>query len=62
MNILDLECDELLNEAIMSKTPIVLVEGVADIPVYEQLSEVNELKSEVYAIENIKGYAEGVEE
>lgn len=59
MNILDLECDELLNEAIMSKTPIVLVEGVADIPVYEQLSEVNELKSEVYAIENIKGYAEG---
>jgi len=59
MSILEVECDEILNEAIMSNTPIILVEGAADIPIYEQLSESNDLKSEVYAVENIDGFAAG---
>ncbi|MFM5502755.1 hypothetical protein ACET7P_17730 [Aeromonas veronii] len=56
-----LEIDEVLNEAIMSSTAVILVEGIDDIPIYEELlSEAIPGKDcEVYAIENIEGYDEG---
>lgn len=56
-----LELDEVLNEAIMSSTAIILVEGIDDIPIYEELlnNAVPGKDCEVYAIENIEGYHEG---
>lgn len=56
---LTMEYDELLNEAIMSKTPIVVVEGVDDVPVYEELCFSIEGNHEVIAIQNLKGKHEG---
>lgn len=56
---LDMECDEILNEAIMSDTPILVVEGVDDIPVYERISSQVGKKIEVIAVQNLKGMSEG---
>lgn len=54
-----LEADELLNEAIMSETPIIIVEGIDDIQVYEQLAESTGKYAEIYASENVKGMTDG---
>ncbi|MGR5331618.1 hypothetical protein [Photobacterium damselae] len=56
---LKLEPDELLNEAIMSGTPVIIVEGIDDIQIYEQLAESAGKEAEIYAAENIKGITEG---
>ncbi|MDM5135422.1 DUF4435 domain-containing protein [Aeromonas salmonicida] len=58
---LKLEIDEVLNEAIMSNTAIILVEGIDDIPIYEELlcEAIPEKECEIYAIENVDGYHEG---
>lgn len=56
---LSMEYDELLNEAIMSETPIVVVEGVDDVPVYENLCFSIDGNHEVIAIQNLKGKHEG---
>lgn len=50
---LSMEYDELLNEAIMSETPIVVVEGVDDVPVYENLCFSIDGNHEVIAIQNL---------
>ncbi|RKT91118.1 UNVERIFIED_ORG: hypothetical protein C7432_3621 [Pantoea allii] len=52
---LTMEYDELLNEAIMSKTPILVVEGVDDVPLYENLCFSLGGNHEVIAIQNLKG-------
>lgn len=54
-----LEADELLNEAIMSETPVIIVEGIDDIQVYEQIAESTGKYVEVYASENVKGITDG---
>lgn len=54
-----LEADELLNEAIMSETPILIVEGIDDIPVYEDVANSVDKVVEVYAAENIGDVSEG---
>ncbi|WP_217534814.1 DUF4435 domain-containing protein [Vibrio cholerae] len=54
-----LEADELLNEAIMSETPILIVEGIDDIRVYEDVSKNIGKEVVVYAAENIDGVSEG---
>ncbi|EJS4016456.1 hypothetical protein NW014_004117 [Vibrio parahaemolyticus] len=56
---LQLEADELLNEAIMSETPVLIVEGIDDIGVYENISMSIGKTCEVYAAENISGISEG---
>ena len=56
------EIDELLNEAIITGTPVILVEGIDDIPIYEKISSSLDFDVEVYAIENIEGYTEGCEQ
>lgn len=48
-----LEVDELLNEAIMSSTPVVIVEGYDDISIYQNLADSVRNDIEVYASENI---------
>ncbi len=50
------EIDEILNMAIMTKTAHVLVEGIDDVSIYEDLSPED---CEVYAIETIEGYTGG---
>lgn len=59
MSNLALEADEILNEAIISETPILIVEGIDDIQVYEDISENAGKKVEVYAVENIGNLSEG---
>lgn len=54
------EPDELLNSAIMSKTPVLVVEGHDDIPLYERLVQTTNKECEVYASENLSG-TEGCE-
>lgn len=53
------EIDELLNEAVMTGTPILIVEGIDDISVYSEIVLKVPFDIEIYAIENIKGYGEG---
>ncbi|MCX8755555.1 DUF4435 domain-containing protein [Vibrio parahaemolyticus] len=59
MSLAILEIDELLNEAIMTETPILLVEGVDDIPVYESIFNLVGKNAEVYAAEVIKEGSDG---
>ncbi|MEH8173571.1 hypothetical protein [Aeromonas veronii] len=59
MSDLVLEADEILNEAIISGTPILIVEGIDDIQVYEDISDHAGKQVEVYAVENIGNLSEG---
>lgn len=56
------EIDELLNEAIITGVPAIIVEGIDDISVYDEISANVPFDVEVYAIENIEGYTEGCEQ
>lgn len=47
------EADELLAEAIMSSTPIIIVEGSDDVPFYEEIVKSLDKEIEVYASENL---------
>ncbi|WP_066152733.1 hypothetical protein [Aliarcobacter cryaerophilus] len=47
------EADELLTESIMSKTPIIIVEGIDDIQIYEDIVLSLNRDIEVYASENL---------
>ncbi|MCM0647251.1 DUF4435 domain-containing protein [Clostridium swellfunianum] len=51
--------EELLNEAIMSEVPFIIVEGADDISFYQMLSEHIKKDTEVIAVENIYSYSEG---
>lgn len=53
------EPDELLNLAIMSKTPYVIVEGADDIQIYERISSNAKADCEIYSVEMIDGLTGG---
>ncbi|HCF4144664.1 DUF4435 domain-containing protein [Pseudomonas aeruginosa] len=53
--------DELLNLAIMTKIPVVIVEGVDDVPVYERISGSSGIMCDIYASENLCRVREGCE-
>lgn len=56
---LTMEYDEILNEAIMSETPMIVVEGVDDISIYEGVCHQLDKYCEVVAVQNLKGMSEG---
>ncbi len=56
------EIDEILNEAIITGVPAIIVEGIDDISVYDDISASIPFNVEVYAVENIEGYNEGCDE
>lgn len=47
---------DLLTESIIRKTPFLLVEGVDDIQIYENIAEKIDKKIDIYIINNIKEY------
>lgn len=51
--------DELLNLAIMTKVPVLIVEGVDDIPIYERLSMAIKVECDVYAAATLSKGREG---
>ncbi|MCM3170767.1 DUF4435 domain-containing protein [Paenibacillus sp. MER 99-2] len=51
--------EELITEAIMSETPVIVVEGRNDIQIYNYLVNQSEKNCWVEAVENIEGYTEG---
>lgn len=53
--------EEVLAEAIMSKTPTIIVEGIDDIKFYQNICLVIGKDINVQAIETIEGYSEGCE-
>lgn len=53
------EIDELLNEAIITGVPAIIVEGIDDISIYDEISTRVPFGVEIYAIENIEGFSEG---
>lgn len=53
------EPDEILNLAIMSKTPYVIVEGVDDIRIYEEVAKSADVLCEIYSVEMLEGLAGG---
>lgn len=53
------DLDEWITEAIMSETPVIIVEGHDDIQIYEKIAERMNKNFWVEAVENINGYAEG---
>lgn len=53
------EIDEILNLAIMSKTPYFIVEGVDDIFIYEAIAKSAEIECEIYAVSMIERLAGG---
>lgn len=56
------QIDELLNEAIITGVPVIIVEGIDDISVYDDISANVPFDVEVYAVESIEGYTEGCEQ
>lgn len=56
---LTMEFDEILNEAIMSETPMLVVEGVDDISIYEGVCSQLGKYFEVVAVQNLKDMSEG---
>lgn len=56
------EIDEILNEAIITGVPALIVEGIDDISVYDNLSPDVEFNYEVYSIDNIDGFGEGCDQ
>lgn len=56
------EVDELLNEAIMTGVPSVIVEGIDDIALYSKIFERVCFDVEIYPVETIEGYGEGCEQ
>lgn len=53
------EIDELLNQAIMSKVPCFIVEGVDDVCIYEKLAKSANVDCEVYSADMISGLTGG---
>ena len=53
------EVDEILNMAIMSKTPYFIVEGVDDICIYEEIAKSANVNCEVYSVDMISGLTGG---
>lgn len=53
------EADEILNLAIMSKTPYFIVEGVDDICIYEAIARSAQINCEIYAVQMIDGQVGG---
>lgn len=53
------EADELLNLAIMSKMPYVIVEGVDDIRIYEEIAKSAQVLCEVYSVGMLEGLVGG---
>lgn len=60
-NQLEYSADELLGLAKISRTPIVIVEGYDDVPIYERISDSISLDCLIFASENILCEAEGCE-
>jgi len=54
-----LSIDEIFAEAIMSSTPIVIVEGIDDIKTYTAIAKDAKPNAEIYAVETIDGYSAG---
>lgn len=53
------EADELLNLAIMSKTPYIITEGVDDIRLYEDIAVSADVQCDIYSVEMLEGLAGG---
>lgn len=53
------EADEILNLAIMSKTPYIVVEGVDDIRIYEDIANSANVACEVYSVDMLEGLSGG---
>lgn len=63
MGCLTYEIDEILNEAVMTGVPSVIVEGVDDICIYSEIAKKNiPFPVEVYAVEHVSGFGQGCEE
>lgn len=57
------EIDEILNEAVMTGVPSIIVEGVDDICIYSEIAKENTpFAVEVYAVEHVSGFGQGCEE
>jgi hypothetical protein len=56
------EIDEILNEAIITGVPALIVEGIDDISIYDNLASKVPFEYEIYAIENIEGFGEGCDQ
>jgi hypothetical protein len=53
------EADEVLNLAIMEKTPYIIVEGVDDIRIYEDIAGSAGVVCEIYSVEMLEGLSGG---
>ena len=56
------EIDEILNEAIMTGVPSILVEGIDDISIYTDICKKANVEAEIYPIESVEGFGEGCDE
>ncbi|MGI2180612.1 hypothetical protein [Shewanella frigidimarina] len=53
------EIDEILNEAVMTGVPSIILEGIDDIEIYTRIAESANFQVEFYAVESIDGYGQG---
>ena len=59
MTTMAFKIDEVLNAAIMSGIPVLIVEGVDDVQTYDLIAQDPYTSVEVYAVETIDGYSAG---
>jgi hypothetical protein len=53
------QADELLNLAIMEKIPYIIVEGIDDIRIYEEIASSINIQCEIYSVEMLEGLSGG---
>lgn len=53
------QADELLNLAIMEKIPYIIVEGINDIKIYEEIANLANTHCEIYSVEMLEGLSGG---
>lgn len=53
------QADELLNLAIMEKIPYIIVEGIDDIRIYEEIASSANVHCEIYSVEMLEGLSGG---
>lgn len=59
MNTFSYKIHEILNAAIMTRIPVIIVEGIDDTSIYEKIASNVSFDIEVYPVENIDGFSGG---
>ncbi|WP_395608568.1 hypothetical protein [Pseudomonas sp. B22129] len=53
------DVEEVYSQSIMTKMPIIIVEGVDDVPLYDRICNSKSKRASVFAVETLEGFGQG---